>query len=168
MLQIYTGNGKGKTTSALGLAARALGHKQRVCLIQFMKKNVGYGEIEFFRKCSNIDVFQYGTPNFVDRNDPGQIDLDEAKNAIAKAKKILTKGKYDIVILDEINVALDFGLVSFDEVMNLIRFRDNTEIIFTGRYADKRLIKEADLVTEMKEVKHYYKNNLKARKGIEF
>lgn len=168
MLQIYTGNGKGKTTSALGLAVRALGHNKKVCLIQFMKKNFGYGEIKFFSSLSHIDIFQFGTPNFVDKKNPKKIDLKEAERAVHKAESVLTNSEYDIVILDEINVALHFDLVSIDEVMKLIEFKDKIEIILTGRYADERLIEAADLVTEMKEIKHYFNDNVKARKGIEY
>ncbi len=168
MLQIYTGNGKGKTTSALGLAIRALGHKNKVCLIQFMKKNYGYGEIKFLKKINNIDVFQYGTPEFVDIDNPKQIDLTEAENALGKANEVLESRKYDIVILDEINVALDFNLISLNSVLDLIKYKDDTELIFTGRNADAKLIEKADLVTDMKEVKHYYQKGIQARKGIEF
>ncbi|MBS3767607.1 MAG: cob(I)yrinic acid a,c-diamide adenosyltransferase [Candidatus Cloacimonetes bacterium] len=168
MLQIYTGNGKGKTTASLGLATRALGHNKKVCLIQFMKKDYGYGEIDFFQNIKNIDIFQFGTPEFVNKNNPAEIDLDEAEKAIKKAKEVLQTKKYDVVILDEINVALNFELIPLKHVMELLDLRQDTEVILTGRYADPELIKKADLVTEMKEIKHYFKNGMEARKGIEF
>lgn len=169
MLHIYTGNGKGKTTASLGLATRFLGHNKKVCLIQFMKKNVEYGEITFFENISNIDIIQFGTPNFVDKNNPLPIDIEEAVKGFQKAKEVIQSKKYDLVILDELNVALDFEVVSLDEVLPFIQeHKNDLELVITGRYASAELIEIADLVTEMKEIKHYYQQGISAREGTEY
>ena len=169
MLQIYTGNGKGKTTASLGLATRFLGHHKNVCIIQFMKKNIEYGEITFFEKIPNIDIIQFGTPDFVDKKQPKQIDIDEAVKGFEKAKEVILSKKYDMVILDELNVALDFDLVSLEEVLPFIKEnKDELELVITGRYAPEELLEIADLVTEMKEIKHYFANDISAREGTEY
>ncbi len=169
MLHIYTGNGKGKTTASLGLATRFLGHQKKVCVIQFMKKNIEYGEITFFKTVPNIDIIQFGTPDFVDKKQPKQIDIDEAVKGFQKAKEVILSKKYDLVILDELNVALDFELISLDEVLPFIKeHKDELEIVITGRYAPAELLKIADLITEMKEIKHYYQKDFSAREGTEY
>ncbi len=169
MLHIYTGNGKGKTTASLGLATRFLGHNKKVCVIQFMKKNVEYGEITFFENIPNIDIFQFGTPDFVDKKNPNKIDLEEAVKGFDKAKEVIISKKYDLVILDELNVALDFELISLEEVLPFIKeHKDDLEIVITGRYASEELIEIADLVTNMEEIKHYYQKDIFAREGTEY
>ena len=169
MLQIYTGNGKGKTTASLGLATRFLGHKKKVCLIQFMKKNVGYGEITFFQNIPNIDIIQFGTPDFVDKKNPKPIDIEEAVKGFDKAKEVILSKEYDLVILDELNVALDFDLVSLEEILPFIKdHKDELELVITGRYALEELIEIADLVTDMEEMKHYYQMDIPAREGTEY
>ena len=169
MLHIYTGNGKGKTTAALGLAARFLGHHKNVCIIQFMKKNIEYGEITFFETIPNIDIIQFGTPDFVDKKNPKKIDINEAVKGFQKAKEIILSKKYDLIILDELNVALDFDLVSLEEVLPFINeHKDGLEIVITGRYAPAELLEIADLITEMKEIKHYYQKDISAREGTEY
>ncbi len=169
MLHIYTGNGKGKTTASLGLATRFLGHNKKVCVIQFMKKNIEYGEITFFKTVPNIDIIQFGTPDFVDKKNPKKIDLDEAVKGFQKAKEVILSKKYDLVILDELNVALNFDLVSLEEVLPFIKeHKDNLEIVITGRYAPEELLEIADLITEMKEIKHYFANGISAREGAEY
>ena len=169
MLHIYTGKGKGKTTASLGLATRFLGHNKKVCVIQFMKKNVEYGEITFFENIPNIDIFQFGTPDFVDKKNPNKIDLEEAVKGFDKAKEVIISKKYDLVILDELNVALDFDLVSIEGVLPfIIEHKDDFEIVITGRYASEELIEIADLVTNMEEIKHYYQKDIFAREGTEY
>jgi len=169
MLHIYTGNGKGKTTASLGLATRFLGHSNKVCLIQFMKKNVEYGEITFFENIPNINIIQFGTPEFVDKKNPFPIDIEEAIKGFQKAKEIIESKEYDLVILDELNVALDFELVDQEEVIAFInKHKDDCELVITGRYAPDALLEIADLVTEMKEIKHYYSQGISAREGVEF
>ncbi|RLD56688.1 MAG: cob(I)yrinic acid a,c-diamide adenosyltransferase [Bacteroidetes bacterium] len=168
MLHIYTGNGKGKTTAALGLIIRAIGRNKKVCLIQFMKKNFEYGEIQFLSKQRNIDIFQFGTNKLIDPANPSEIDFKEAKMAFEKAKAIITSNIYDLVVIDEINVAVSWHLLPLEKQLELMEIKTNTEIIMTGRYANDKVIAKADLVTEMKEIKHYFSKGIKARKGIEF
>ena len=168
MVQIYTGNGKGKTTASLGLISRALGNNFKVCLIQFMKKNADYSEIKFFSKQKNLDIFQFGTSKFVNPEKPENVDLEEAEKAYRKAKEILQSGKYDLVVIDEINVAVEWKLLSLEKQLELMDIKGRAEIIMTGRYAHPEVVKRAHLVTEMLEIKHYYTLGKDARKGIEY
>lgn len=164
LIHIYTGNGKGKTTSALGLSLRAIGHGKKVCFIQFMK---GYEYGETLVKVKNLKIKQFGRKNFVDKKNKKDIEL--AKEGLEFAKKVIKSKKYDLVVLDEINVAVNFNLIPLEDVINLIKNKPKeTEIILTGRYAKKELIELADYVSEIKEVKHPYQRGIKARKGIEF
>ena len=167
-MQVYTGNGKGKTTAALGLALRALGSGQGVCLIQFMKKG-DFGEIKALKKFKKARVCQFGRETFVSSKKPKKKDIAAAKKALNFARQVLISGKEELVILDEINVAVYFGLIKIDQVLNLIKKKSPAiELVLTGRYAHAKIIKEADLVTEMKEKKHYFWKGQKARKGIEY
>lgn len=169
MIEVYTGDGKGKTTAAFGLALRALGHGLKVLCIQFMKGDPNYGEVIISKKLPNFELIQSGLPTFVKKGNPSPEDLRLAKEGFEKAKKAIKNGKYDIIILDEINVAMDYGLIEIEEVEKLIKeCPENIELILTGRYAPKRIIELADLVSEIKEVKHYYKRGIQARKGIEY
>jgi cob(I)alamin adenosyltransferase len=169
MIQVYTGNGKGKTTAALGLALRACGQKKKVLMVQFMKGKVNYGELRSARLLPGFTIKQFGRPTFVDRKNPAPADIKGAKEALDFAAKTVASKKCDIIILDELNVALDFGLVPLDEVLLMLAWvpRD-LELIITGRNAHPKVIKLADLVSEVKEVKHYYQQGTKARKGIEY
>ncbi len=169
LVQVYTGNGKGKTTAALGLALRAAGHGKKTCVIQFMKGEIYYGELGAAEILSPyLDIVQMGRPDFVNKNNPDPIDVRLAGEALALARDVLAARKYDIVILDEINVALDFGLIGTADVIALIDARPaETELILTGRYAKQEIIDRADLVTEMKEIKHPYNAGVEARLGIE-
>ena len=168
MIQIYTGNGKGKTTASLGVTIRMLGYGKRVCLIQFMKKNDKYGEIQFLKDQENIDIFQFGTDKLIEPGNPSAIDLDQAQEALAKAREVLKNGKYSLVVLDEINVAVAWGLIDLGDQLKLFDIKTKAEVIMTGRNAHPQIMERADLVTEMKEIKHYYQKGEKARKGIEF
>jgi len=168
MIQVYTGNGKGKTTASLGLISRALGRGKKVCLIQFMKKKYDYGEIRFLEKQENIDIFQFGTQYLVDPNNPSEIDYSEADKAHRKCIEVLESRHYDLVVIDEINVAVAWNLLSLKNQMEIFRYKDCCEIVMTGRYADEKVIKQADLVTEMKEIKHYFNSGIPARKGVEY
>jgi len=168
MTQIYTGEGKGKTTAALGLIIRMLGYKKKVCLIQFMKKNVEYGEIRFLSKCEGIDIFQYGTDKLIEPGKPKEIDLDEARKAIDRAKRVVAGEEYDLIVLDEINVAVAWGLLKLEEQLELFDIESRSEIVMTGRGAHPEVIERADLASEMKEIKHYYQKGVIARKGIEY
>lgn len=189
-VQVYTGNGKGKTTAALGLALRALGAGMRVMILQFMKDRI-YSEHRILPHLSeNLSLETVGKPFFLIKEGsmskeelakwekkavvfppgkPPQEYLDIINKGMARAKEVLTNGEYDLVILDEINVALYFGLVTWEQVLDLIEHKEkHVELILTGRGAPPELMERADLVTEMQEVKHYYQTKgVEARKGIE-
>ena len=168
MVHVYTGNGKGKTTAALGVALRMLGHKKRVCIIQFMKNNPEYGEIRFFDEIEGIDIFQFGTKKHVKPEQPSAEDAVEAQSAFSLANEVLEANRYHLVIVDEINIAVAWGLIDLADQKRLMEITTKSELIMTGRSAHPDIIEMADLVTEMKEIKHYYQKNVKARKGIEF
>jgi cob(I)alamin adenosyltransferase len=169
MIHIYTGNGKGKTTSAIGQAIRALGHNYKVIMIQFMKGDPNYGEIKTLKKIRNFKVIQSGLPTFVEKGNPSKADLKLATQGFALAKKALKEKKYQMVILDEINVAVDYGLLKLADVIKLVEnCPKNIELILTGRYAAKELIEIADLVSEIKEIKHPYQKGFVSRKGIDY
>ena len=165
----YTGDGKVKTTAALGQAFRSVGHNLKVFMILFMKGNVEYGELETARRLTKfIEIREMGRETFVNKENPEAIDIEWARDGLRLAYKILEDGEYDLVILDELNVALDYGLVSLEDVLSLIRVKpDHVELILTGRDAHPDVIASADLVTEMKKVKHYFDRGIEARVGIE-
>ncbi|MCK4357433.1 MAG: cob(I)yrinic acid a,c-diamide adenosyltransferase [Candidatus Cloacimonetes bacterium] len=169
MIQIYTGNGKGKTTAALGLALRAVGHGFKVIMIQFMKGKINYGELESAKLLPNFTIEQYGRPDFVNPENPDKIDIDLAKQALKRSKEVIKSQKFDMVILDEINVAISFGLINVDEVIDIIKQTPSkTELILTGRNAHPELEKYADLISEVREIKHHFQKGVSARKGIEY
>ena len=166
-IQVYTGNSKGKTTAALGLALRAAGTGLKVFMAQFIKKRRCSEHKALERLKDLITIRQYGA-GFLKKGKPEGSDIEAARKGFEEVKKIISSKAYDMVILDEINVALYHNLLNIDDVLNLLEKKPaNIEIVLTGRYADKRIIKKADLVTEMKEIKHYYKKGVKARRGIE-
>jgi cob(I)alamin adenosyltransferase len=168
-VHIYTGNGKGKTTTALGLAFRAMGHGLKTYVGQFMKGQ-HYGELDAARMVpSYITIEQYGKNTLIHvKNPPDPADVRMAQEGLAKAKTAMLSGRYDIIILDEITTAHYFHLISLDDMLELIKQKpEGIELIFTGRYAPNELIDAADVVTEMTEVKHYYQKNINARDGIE-
>lgn len=165
-IHVYTGNGKGKTTAALGLSIRALGAGLKVLLVQFLKKGE-FSEIRFLRSQPNIEIRQFGTGRFV-KGHPSKEDIEEAERGIKEIKDLLNSGKFDVVVLDEVNIALKYGLIDLETIIDLIEARTKgTEIILTGRGADPKIIELADLVTEMQEIKHYFKQGVYARIGIE-
>lgn len=169
LIQIYTGNGKGKTTAALGLALRAVGHRLKVLVVQFMKGNIDYGELESARKLfPYLTIRQMGQKTFISRAHPDPTDLQLAQEGFFLARKAIENGEYDIVILDEINMAVDYGLIPLSDVLELIDSKPETvELILTGRNAKAEIMDRADLVTEMVDRKHYYDKGVSARKGIE-
>ncbi len=166
--QVYTGNGKGKTTASLGLALRAVGRGLKVCVFQFIKGGGPYGEHLIAEKLAPfLTIIQTGRPGWVNTKDITE-DRRAAQEALLKAKALLTSGDYDIFICDEINGAVGFGLIDVEQVLELITLKpERVELVLTGRNADERVIEAADLVTEMREIKHYYKAGVPARTGIE-
>lgn len=167
MVHVYTGDGKGKTTAAIGLAVRAAGRGLKVVMIQFMKGQVTYGELLPLKKLG-IEVRQFGRPDFVNPGNPDPLDVRMAQDALDFAEEVIREGEHDMVILDEINVAAAWGLVDVRRCQDIIRSRPpHVEVVLTGRYAPDEFIDLADLVTEMKEVKHYYRKGISAREGIE-
>lgn len=167
-IHVYTGDGKGKTTAAIGLAIRALGAGKTVYMGQFIK-DMEYHELVILKQLPNITVELYGSGDgcFLDRN-PGEQDLATAKSALDRARKALTLN-YDLVILDEINLMPGLGLLKTEDLLELMASKkETTELVFTGRYCPQEVIDHADLVTEMKELRHYYREKgLLARDGIE-
>ncbi|RLF77456.1 cob(I)yrinic acid a,c-diamide adenosyltransferase [Thermococci archaeon] len=167
LVHIYTGNGKGKTTAAFGLALRMLGSGGKVIIIQFMKAPNVYGEQIKGEECG-IRVESYGLPKFV-HGKPEPDDIEAAKKALGRSREVVSSGDWDLVILDEICVALGFGMLDVEEVKELIRSKAaNTELVLTGRYCPEELFKMADYITEMREIKHPYQRGVLARKGVEF
>ncbi len=168
-IQVYTGDGKGKTTAALGLALRAAGYKHKVYIGQFLKGQE-YGELLSAKKLSPyVTIEQFGRKGFIHvTKDPDEEDIKKAKIGLKKCLEAMLSRKYRIIVLDEINVAVDLNLITEEEVHEFLDKRpEDVEIILTGRYAPPSFLKRADLVTEMKEKKHYYKKGVKAREGIE-
>jgi cob(I)alamin adenosyltransferase len=169
LVQVYTGNGKGKTTAALGIALRAVGHGFKVLIIQFMKGNINYGELGLVKKLlPYLTIKQMGRETFVSKTNPDPIDIKMAQEGFAVAKKAIENSEFDMVILDEINVAIDYGLIPLSDLLQLIDSKPETvELILTGRNAKPEIMDKADLVTEMVDRKHYYDKGISARKGIE-
>jgi cob(I)alamin adenosyltransferase len=166
-IHLYTGDGKGKTTAALGLALRAAGAGKKVFIGQFIK-GMHYSEIDSIKHIPEIELKQYGLDCFI-VNQPTQKDIDAARNGLEEVSEIISQNKYDMIILDEICIALYYHLFEIDQILALLKGKlREMEIVLTGRYAPPELIKIADLVTEMKEIKHYFYKGIKARKGIEF
>ena len=169
LVQVFTGNGKGKTSAALGTVLRALGHGLRVYIVFFMKGKYPYGEFSTLPKLPNVDIASFGLRCLIDPANINPEEIEQAKLALSAAREAMLSGNYDIVVLDEVNVALHFKLIELDEVVRLIGDKpQNVELILTGRYADAKLIELADLVTEMVKLKHPYDKGVKARKGIEY
>jgi cob(I)alamin adenosyltransferase len=169
VIEVYTGDGKGKTTAALGLALRATGHGWNVLVVQFMKGNPDYGEITAARGVKGLTVVQTGLPTFVEKGNPSPEDLAEAQRGQTLAREALASRKYRMVILDEINVAVDYGLVKLDDALALIDACPETvELVFTGRGAKPAVLERADLVSEIREVKHPYQKGFVSRVGIDY
>ena len=169
LVQVYTGNGKGKTTASLGLVFRALGHGLRIHVMQFMKGQTLYGELESAKPfAGQLTIEQVGMPEFVKPGKVSAKDREMAQAAFCRARLLVASGEYDLIVLDELNCAVDFGLVELEAVKELLRSKpEHTELVMTGRNVHPEVVELADLVTEMREVKHYYNAGQPARVGIE-
>ncbi|KAF0094386.1 MAG: cob(I)alamin adenosyltransferase [Puniceicoccaceae bacterium 5H] len=166
-VQVYTGNGKGKTTACLGLTLRACGRGMRVYIGQFMKGQ-DYGELNSVRFLPDVTLEQYGDPGWVFQGKQTDQQREQAAAGFAKARAALTSGHYDLVIVDELNMAVWFELLTVEQQLELIDLKpEGTELVMSGRNAHERVIERADLVTEMREIKHYYTQKVPARVGIE-
>jgi len=166
-IQVYTGNGKGKTTAAFGLALRAAGAGLRVFIAQFVK-GMKYSElVSIGWLLDRITLHQYGRNCFI-RNNPTAEDMALARNGLNETKAAMLSGDWDIVILDEANIATHFRLFPVEDLLTMMASKpEAVELVITGRYADPKVLERADLVTEMQDIKHYYANGVKARVGIE-
>ncbi|PRR78272.1 Cob(I)yrinic acid a,c-diamide adenosyltransferase [Clostridium liquoris] len=165
-VQVYTGNGKGKTTAALGLSLRAVCAGKKVFFGQFAK-GMKYSELKAAELLPNFTMEQFGKDTFI-LGTPTKADIAEAKKGLKRAEEVLTSGEYDVVVFDEMNIALFYDLFTVEEILALIDKKpEKTELILTGRYAKQEIIDRADLVTEMKEIKHYYTQGVPCRVGIE-
>jgi cob(I)alamin adenosyltransferase len=166
-VHVYTGDGKGKTTAALGLSIRAAGAGLRVFIAQFIKADE-YSEIKALKRFSDlITVEQFGLGGFIGGN-PSSGDIEAAQKGVARVKEIISSGKYDVVVLDEANIAVKYKLFSEQDLLDIIDAKSkNIELVITGRDAAAKIMDKADLVTQMKAVKHYFQNGVEARVGIE-
>ena len=170
LIFVFTGDGKGKTTAALGMAMRAAGREMRVLILQFMKGRSDLGEFYALGETNlPITFMQFGRPGFVLSRVCEPLDIHIAQEGLKSIREAIGCLKYDLIILDEINTAVDFGLLKIDEVIKVIKEKPpDLHMVLTGRNADKKLIEVAHLVTEMKEIKHHYHQGVRAQKGIEF
>ena len=166
-VQVYTGDGKGKTTAAMGQAVRALGHGHKVLIIQFLKGRSS-GELGVLEKMDNVTIERFGSSRFVCGN-PTSEDTALAEKGFKKAREEVLSGHYDLVILDEINILVDYKMLDVNRVVELIKERPKgVELILTGRNVHPQVVEAADLVSEIRAVKHYYKDGIGARPGVEY
>ena len=169
LVEVFTGSGKGKTSAAMGVVLRALGHDLKVCVIFFMKGNYPYGEKKTLAQFPDVTFSVFGGAGFVDPRHVKEEDKQEAKKALQAGREAVMSGKYDLVVLDEVNVAVAWKLVDLNDLIKLIEDKpDSVELILTGRYADPKIVKMADLVTEMIAIKHPYDDGVQARAGFEY
>ncbi len=168
LVQVYTGDGKGKTTAALGLALRASGRGLKTIIVQFMK-NGDYGETRAVKRIDGITIEQYGLPSFVIKGKEKPEDYAAAERGLARALQIMENRECDILILDELNITLHFGLLKIEQVIEAIGKKpEQMEIVITGRCMPREIAERADLITEMKMLRHPYEEGIDAREGIEF
>jgi cob(I)alamin adenosyltransferase len=169
LVQVYTGEGKGKTSAAFGLALRAVGRGLRVYIIQFIKGGFDYGELHIVDKIPNLKLATFGRGKFITEVPPSEEDSKLALEALKFAERVVDSGQYDVVVLDEVNVALNLKMIRIEEVIDMIKNKPkHVELVLTGRNAPTQIIDVADLVTEMREVKHPYAQGVPPRKGIEY
>jgi len=169
---VYTGNGKGKTTAALGLAMRAIGYEHKVCMLQFIKGSWHYGEMDSSKKLEpNLELIAVGKGfvGILDDNSPREEHEKYAAEAVRICREKIFSEKYDVIILDEVNYAINLGLIDVQEIIKIIKEKpSNLDLVLTGRDVKEEIVELADLVTEMKEIKHPFKSGIKAKKGIDF
>ncbi len=166
-IHLYTGNGKGKTTAALGLALRAAGAGKKVFIAQFVK-GMHYSELTALKRIPEIEIKQYGLDCFIE-NKPTPKDIEAAQKGLSEVKTIVKNKPIDMLVLDEVCIALHYQLFDVKEIIDLLKNKPaNMEVVLTGRYAPRELYEFADLITEMNEIKHYYQRGIEARKGIEY
>ena len=169
---VYTGNGKGKTTAALGMALRAIGYEHKVCMLQFIKGSWHYGEMDSSKKLEpNFELIAVGKGfvGILDDNSPREEHEKYAAEAVRICREKINSGKYNVVILDEVNYAINLGLIDVQEIIKIIKEKpSNLDLVLTGRDVKEEIVELADLVTEMKEIKHPFKSGIKAKKGIDF
>ncbi|MDR1616578.1 MAG: cob(I)yrinic acid a,c-diamide adenosyltransferase [Syntrophomonadaceae bacterium] len=169
LVMVITGNGKGKSTAAFGQALRAAGQGWKVCVVQFMKGRA-YGEVLAVKKyLPEVQIYQFGLDSFVMRDNPAPVDKELALQGFAKAAEIVQSNSFDLVVMDEINVAVDFGLIPEESVVNLVKQKPpQLVLILTGRYAAEKIKELADTVSEITEVKHHYQSGIKDQPGVEY
>lgn len=173
-IQVYTGDGKGKTTASLGLAMRALGRCWKVLIIMFMKGGDDYGELNSFRNLSpeiakNLTIIQAGADRIVYQSNKTDADISVVKEGWELAKRVIKNDEYNLVILDEANIAIDMGFIDLDEMIDVLKNKpEEMEIVLTGRNAKQEIVDIAHLVSEIKPIKHYWDTGIAARKGIEY
>jgi len=169
---VYTGKGKGKTTAALGIALRATGYRKKSCMIQFIKGSWHYGEMDSSKRLEpefEMIAVGKGFVGIIDDKTPKEVHIEIAKEAIKISNEKIQSGNYNIIILDEINYAVNLELISVDDVLNIIKSKPpNVDLVLTGNHAKDEIIDVADLVTEMREIKHPFQQGIKAKKGIDF
>ena len=169
---VYTGNGKGKTTAALGLAMRAIGYEHKVCMLQFIKGSWHYGEMDSSKKLEpNFELIAVGKGfvGILDDNSPREEHEKYAAEAVRICREKIFSEKYDVIILDEVNYAITLGLIDVQEIIKIIKEKpSDLDLVLTGRDVKEEIVELADLVTEMKEIKHPFKSGIKAKKGIDF
>jgi len=168
LVMVYTGSGKGKTTAAVGQAVRAAGHGYRVYMLHFMKGR-DYGEFLAAGRLPNLTIVRAGRDVFVNRENPAPVDVELARDGFKQAKQAIFSGDYDLVVLDEINVAVDYGLIKESDLFQLLADKPaGVDLILTGRGASPELIRRADMVSEILAIKHHFDCGIKGRKGIEY
>ncbi|HMK33285.1 MAG TPA: cob(I)yrinic acid a,c-diamide adenosyltransferase [Nitrosopumilaceae archaeon] len=169
---VYTGKGKGKTTAALGIALRAVGYNQKVCMLQFIKGSWHYGEMTSSKRLEpefDLTAIGKGFVGIIDDKSPIEEHKKIAEEALRVAQKKINSREYNIIILDEINYAIKLGLINLEDVLEIISNKPKSvSLVLTGNYARDEVIERADLVTEMREIKHPFKSGIKAKKGIDF
>ncbi|MFO7951776.1 MAG: cob(I)yrinic acid a,c-diamide adenosyltransferase [Bacillota bacterium] len=168
LIMVFTGDGKGKTTAAVGQAVRALGHGYSVCMIHFMKGR-DYGEFLALDKMPGLMIVRSGRDDFVCRESPEQVDIKLAREGFGRAEKAIINHEYDFIVLDEINVAVDYGLLKEDDLLALLEKKPaDVTVILTGRNASQQLVKRADMVSEVLAIKHHYEQGANCVAGIEY